>query len=105
MDKQLKKEWLKALRSGKYRQADGALCITRNKRNSYCCLGVLARVAGAKFHGRVPYLDGIQIGGGDQEYLTPGFAGLNPRTQETLGSMNDEGHKFSEIADWIEKNL
>lgn len=106
MDKKLKKEWLKALRSGKYRQAREMLRTTWNKHNSYCCLGVLARVAGAKFYDGVPTLDGMSIGDGDVEYLDDGFAGLSRTTQEKLVKMNDEdGVNFNQIADWIEKNL
>lgn len=42
MDKKLKANWVKALRSGKYQQ-----CRTQLTNGSgYCCLGVLAAVAG-----------------------------------------------------------
>lgn len=37
MKKDIKKQWVKALRSGKYKKAKGAL----NTGNGYCCLGVL----------------------------------------------------------------
>ena len=37
MDKKIKKKWLKALRSGKYKQGRDALRIG----NKFCCLGVL----------------------------------------------------------------
>jgi len=39
----LQKNWLAALRSGKYKQGTGFL---RDKNDGYCCLGVLCDVAG-----------------------------------------------------------
>jgi len=40
MNKENKKLWIEALRSGKFEQGIGALC----KNNKYCCLGVLVKV-------------------------------------------------------------
>lgn len=37
MKKSIKKKWIDALKSGKYRQAEGALRV----KNRFCCLGVL----------------------------------------------------------------
>ena len=42
---QIKEDWIKALRSGKYVQAHKALCI-KDGGEAYCCLGVLAKVKG-----------------------------------------------------------
>jgi hypothetical protein len=42
MDNILKREWLKALRSGKYKQGRS---ILRTQYDEYCCLGVLCDVA------------------------------------------------------------
>ena len=39
MNKEIAKKWVKALRSGKYKQGTNVLHNTRN--NTYCCLGVL----------------------------------------------------------------
>ena len=42
MKKRVLTKWLKALRSGKYKQGRGTLCQTDKKGNeSFCCLGVL----------------------------------------------------------------
>ena len=41
------KKWIKALRSGKYKQTKDTLC--NDKRNSFCCLGVLCDVL------KIPY--------------------------------------------------
>ena len=40
----LKKAWVEALRSGKYKQ--GRLALYDKHNESYCCLGVLCKVAG-----------------------------------------------------------
>lgn len=47
MNAKIKKAWLKALRSGKYKQARGALCARRprDKEIGFCCLGVLVDIA------------------------------------------------------------
>lgn len=43
-----KQAWIDALRSGKYKQARGALArVDEDGCTSYCCLGVLADIAGA----------------------------------------------------------
>ena len=41
----VKRKWLAALRSGKYKQGD-SLMYNKND-NSYCCLGVLCEIEGA----------------------------------------------------------
>jgi len=42
MKKRVLTKWLKALRSGKYKQGRGALCqIDKKGAESFCCLGVL----------------------------------------------------------------
>lgn len=44
-----KQQWTDALRSGEYQQCRGALAKeTETGRVNYCCLGVLATIAGAK---------------------------------------------------------
>jgi len=40
LDKEIKKAWIEALRSGKYKQ--GRMCLKRD--NEYCCLGVLCEI-------------------------------------------------------------
>lgn len=49
MDKKLKRAWIKALRSGKYKQGPGVLeKVDAKGRVTNCCLGVLCRVAGVR---------------------------------------------------------
>jgi hypothetical protein len=45
MNKKLAKNWAEALESGKYKQTDSVLAIKDSGRTTYCCLGVLCRVA------------------------------------------------------------
>jgi hypothetical protein len=46
MKKEVAKKWVKALRSGKYKQGDGCLKQTDTKKNKtyHCCLGVLCEL-------------------------------------------------------------
>jgi hypothetical protein len=109
----LQKEWLKALRSGRYKQATSALC---NNDGAYCCLGVAARVCG------IPKAKLIGVGDlGDRDYLEKAKNALRLRdssgrlvkphkTHEFseythLTSLNDNAKlSFKEIADLIEKD-
>jgi hypothetical protein len=45
MNKRIKKLWIKALRSGKYRQGYRQLKRGRGNDAAFCCLGVLCEVA------------------------------------------------------------
>ncbi len=88
MDKKLKKQWCKALRSGRYKQIRGTL--VRNE--GYCCLGVLARIMDPK---------GKRF---DLDY--PDNDVLDRQIAKTLATMNDTGGKdFRQIADYIEENV
>lgn len=111
-------KWVKALRSGKYKQTDSAL----QDRNGYCCLGVLCEIAPKSL---------IVL---DDEYLSGGHLGDQPKVKTwsgikstmgsiedtTLADLNDSGAKiyepqssfqavtekfnFNEIADIIQKH-
>ena len=107
LDKKIKEKWVKALRSGDYKQ--GKKRLTHAGR--YCCLGVLAKEMGCSV---------IHTG---YDLDTPHFIKSNPkmnaiveildqpspsctgRVQVRLTTMNDEGADFDTIADWIEKEL
>lgn len=111
----LKRKWIAALRSGKFKQGSGDLYDD----GSYCCLGVLAKVQGAKVvnndrlvrNGKDVRKD-HQSKGHKMEFLDKQFcAGLHTKTQQRLGNMNDgkgaylgKRKSFAEIADFIEKN-
>lgn len=111
MNKRVKQKWLKALRSGEYRQGTKQL----ESRGAFCCLGVLedlyrtaeqvrwTRHASSKgFHSKdCAKWSGLETAR-DIDY-----AALSPRksTVKKLVNMNDDGKTFPEIANWIEENL
>ncbi len=109
MDPELKEKWLKALRSGEYKQGNGRL---RNESDCYCCLGVLCDVSGVgKWtkvgEGEYPmYLCGDTncagvLWGELEEALSVPSEAIG-----TLMNMNDKkGNTFEEIATYIEANL
>jgi len=101
MDKQIKTEWLKALRGGRYKQQRQGDLLNNN---GYCCLGVLARIQGAKKKELVTnsYLEDEDCIG-DTINLGKYAAGLKKKSQEVLANKNDGEDDFIQIADYIEK--
>ena len=105
MNKEWKEKWIEALRSGEFKQGRRQL---KSDEGDYCCLGVLATIAGydptseETRHNWEAYLnEDIQ----DQ-------MDLSYEIQTKLAEMNDgklfrniPQHSFLEIADWIEANL
>ena len=97
MNARVKRLWIKALRSGKYKQGRGMLRRGRGEKVTYCCLGVLCEVAKsegviARFKGS----DGFPIELPDD----------NPRLNRSRDTvLNDSGMSFEHIADRIEKYL
>jgi hypothetical protein len=89
MDAQLKAKWVKALRSGKYRQGKQVLLNEDGEERSYCCLGVLCAVAFK------------ELDAGSYTWLNRVTRDYSPFVR-----MNDDEDKtFPEIADYIERNL
>jgi hypothetical protein len=109
MDKALKAKWVKALRSGRYKQAEGVLRLsatdpdTDKTTHKYCCLGVLAQIIDPKGWTNE---NTHKIGkiGEEGTSLRP-FCGIRSEQQSTLINMNDTGDDFKTIADYIEKNV
>ncbi|HSW91758.1 MAG TPA: hypothetical protein VLG09_03880 [Candidatus Saccharimonadales bacterium] len=108
MKPSVKEKWIKALRSGKYKQGSAHLYDAATE--SYCCLGVLAEI-------EVGSVDAARRPTGE-EFLAPQFLerfGLTEDEQRHLSKLNDgspfafngpiEQHSFEEIANYIEKNL
>ncbi len=112
MKKAIADQWVKALRSKKYKQGEGAL---RNEDNEFCCLGVLCNLhaqAKPKFAAKQTdpeYYDKcssfpsppVQNWAGLKSYNGK-FWGASGRT--SLADLNDEGETFFKIANIIEKN-
>lgn len=103
MKKQLRDEWVKALRSGEYAQGKGTLQFG----SSFCCMGVLCEVAE-----KIGFVE-AERGFGDNplrltgNYLTrqPVASQLRDGDDDKLAGMNDDGEPFPIIADWIENNI
>jgi hypothetical protein len=119
MKKDIKKRWLKALRSGEFKQGSGALRTTSDE---FCCLGVLCELAvqdgvveSTPSHGRdYLYGKGMHTAYPPPEVLE--WAGLDTadhavavRTKDnpyrTLASLNDSGASFKEVAAVISQRL
>lgn len=104
MNPEWKDKWLKALRSGEYQQGTGLLCCVINGQEYYCCLGVLAHIAGEP-QGRLTVNGYIWQKLADKVGL-PANAEEEARVQGCLITMNDTRRvPFAEIANWIEENL
>lgn len=106
MNKEIKREWLTALRSGEYKQTRGLL---HRYQGGFCCLGVLLD---ACFEGEWVHAPGDAwwCWNGHEEEQLPHLIreGCDiPKTEmKDLMSMNDDdGANFRTIADYIEANL
>ena len=128
MEPKIKKKWLTALRSGKYKQ--GRACL-RSSNDEFCCLGVLCDLYDPNGwiemkSGRADWGYGPDENTVAQPYFVNDWADLQEtivfapdcpllaRVRETatwveswatLPGMNDEGVPFALIADIIEKYL
>lgn len=104
------KLWLRALRSGKYKQTREYL----HTDSGYCCLGVACEIYNKTHKSKVNYKGPL-----DEESLNdPKVAivarwlGLEEGTGQFMGEtnhssladLNDKGQSFKEIADLIESN-
>jgi hypothetical protein len=114
MDKKLKAKWIKALRSGEYKQGKGVLRSGTGKDASYCCLGVLCDVAGKRVQEGQLYptlKHQIEFGLYDKTELKHDLHLYDDSSVAVrLSEWNDGNHipkpkSFKWIATWIEKNL
>lgn len=106
MKKAIKKKWLKALRSGKYKQTEDKL----KDKKGFCCLGVLCDI-----HRKENKKRWLHNSYYDEDLTLPeeivswsGLPSYNPiidYRSNTLADLNDEGKTFEEIADVIEKQF
>lgn len=120
MPAKLKTKWLKALRSGTYKQAKGTLY--NPKTAGFCCLGVLQHVEekgcvevdSFDNYCDVPSVQWMDAHGIELD-LDAGHWSVEEDAQiECLINMNDgskngskviSAKKFTTIANWIEKNV
>lgn len=113
MNERVKTKWLKALRSGEYKQTTGSL---REKGNAFCCLGVLCDLYARETEGVSEYVKsghGWCFKGkyGDRAGTillseVREWSGLLRPQEYDLITLNDARNwGFDRIADYIEKNL
>lgn len=96
MTPEFKKEWIAALRSGKYSQTKGTL----RDQEGFCCLGVAYDLTGRDW--RETSVGTHETDENNETEFDPGI----PYTKvDKLTDLNDTGHSFEEIADYIEENL
>lgn len=119
MDKKLKAKWIKALRSGQYKQGTGYLCrADLDTPKAFCCLGVLFDIQGAEWvddndghYSRSCKFDGEAYRANSlKSELHRAFPYLAENIISKLMNMNDgahnhKQHNFKQIADYIKKNL
>lgn len=110
MKKEIADEWVKALRSGEYKQGKNALL----KEDAYCCLGVLCKIA--EKHSVIempipnpaPNVIAAYLPKSVQHWAEMasdnGFISEKYGLTESLATMNDGGMSFDNIANFIEKN-
>jgi len=111
MNKRVKRIWIKALRSGRYKQTRNALRYN----GGFCCLGVLCDLYRKDTgDGEWDYSSFIDSTGASSTVIPPRrvqrWAGLedgNPLLGRELVAteLNDRGRSFTFIADRIEKYL
>jgi len=107
MNIEIKKKWVDALRSGKYKQGTGRLCSIHDTYKGYCCLGVLCEileVPSVETHVMKEY-DGAEWYLPNRVTELTGLSRIPKINCRSLSDMNDDGMSFNEIADLIEKNL
>jgi hypothetical protein len=100
------KEWVKALRSGKYKQAKNVLYEA--DRNAFCCLGVACDISGLppeKWHGNEYTVLPLEVQ--EKLNLSSKYGCFQEDTTSSrinsLVNLNDNlGYSFDQIADIIE---
>ena len=118
-----KQQWIDALRSGEFNQCTGALAKPDPDTGamSYCCLGVLATIAGVEYRltsvaitdfifnddnwecGIIPEdFRSIIVSDLDLAQDIKGPANTMDDLMRVLSSKNDNGATFNEIADYLE---
>ena len=112
------KIWLDALRSGEYEQGEGILHEIVDGKESFCCLGVAAKIFAST--DTMPTIK-KEIHQGKEYVVYDGMSHLAPdyvidalslldecgssSASTALSSMNDMGKTFAEIADYFIANL
>jgi len=106
MTEEFAMEWVKVLKSDRFKQGTGQLFQRLGGKEYHCCLGVANRVGG------IPLKDWEEDGDLSIDAMFRlGFYNLSGKPKlgkvlgfESLAEANDSGISFSIIADWIKVN-
>ena len=99
--KEMRKRWVEALRSGKYKQARKVL---RSSEDFFCCLGVACDIADASvWHQRKDFTYWYRESRLSLLKETRDLFGLTIDQTDYLAEQNDLGATFEDIANTIEK--
>lgn len=105
MNKYWKDQWVKALRSGEYKQGQHRLCREVDSECQYCVLGVLCDISYNGYWEK--FQDVWRVGGRSgfpvEELLEE--VGLTPNDASFLAGRNDSGLDFRMLANYIEEWL
>ena len=115
MDKDVKQQWLTALRSGEYKQCIGEL---KNSSGEHCCLGVLLESQGWEFspikssrpEPHVCYYYSPEgFANNEENELSENtmyeFGLTRPQEVHLINLNDDKGWSFKLISKWIEDHL
>ena len=115
IDKDLKEKWVKALRSGDYKQGKEYLKqFDSSGQASFCCLGVLADLADPDSWADLKQADvgprRQQIANDDTEFgescgVPAGFRNMLMSQNDGSAEYFKNAQTFDQIADYIEENL
>lgn len=110
LDPRVKELWLKALRSGEYKQGRDTLCrVGEDGVYSFCCFGVLANEDIDAYWHPDAFGERHHLGPSGQEgVLTDTYLKrirLSDEAHDALTRANDDGVRFSSIAKAIEECL
>jgi hypothetical protein len=107
MEQQLKEKWVKALRSGEYKQGRDELKSSTDDGFEFCCLGVLCDIVNPELWAFVDdkweWNGSVDVPKYQPMYLPEFDAELWAYTFDNMN--DDEERTFAEIADYIEENL
>ena len=110
VNKVIKSDWLKDLRTNQYMQGRVYLCRTNGKQVLFSAFGILCDIHAQRYSNfwiKRLFLNRYKYGGEDQfppnEVLD--WAELGKETALALSEMNDAGKSFEDIADYIDREL
>ena len=99
-----RRKWLRALRSGDYKQTRHQLHIIYGKNSGYCCLGVACEVSGLGEWDGEQFLVGDRMEACGLPAAVAEWLGMTDKQESKAANLNDMTElSFSEIADQFER--